>query len=87
LDAPSCRECKKAYGKSYLLGDGVKDTGFFEEMIVAFEKDPEFEVEYSVIQLQESICKIHKNQGLKVEILLWIIGWCSDMALKINPKK
>ena len=60
---------------------------FFEELLVAFEKDREFEVEYSVIHLQESICKIHKNQGLRIRILLCIIGWCSDMALKINPRK
>ena len=61
---------------------------WFEKTLDKMRDDPEYKVEYCLMQLTESICAIHRKQGLRIRFILWLIERLTYISVyKINSQK
>ena len=64
----------KSYG-------GIPHCDWFKNHMIGLEKDPQFQMECSMMDVTEGICKMYGQPKGIYGILFWLLNWSADKLI------
>lgn len=64
----------------------IDDTEWFTDKMLEFEKDPQFQAEYALLDVTEKIWEMGEPKGI-YRIIYWLLEWSADKLIWRKKEK